>query len=334
MMRTDRALAALLLALMGAACWLDSRSLVSSALRRSEPVLAMLALRTSSQKPVLPPAVYLAVYTPRNPSLDLVLVPPAAKMADDRTLADAYQESLDSGGDPLEAGRRAASAAWESMRASPSWPSGPAAPVLCASLTLPPEASPAFPERLKALLLRSGRDPLFWPLFGRRLLPRLPRRGLGAYDAFLLARLVSGLAPDDIRLSRLPEAGLLHAFLPRLFSPPEAGRESGAHLTAEVLNASGRGGVALRATKLLRWHEFDVIQFGNAPAPAASTQAVDRVGRPEAARAMLRCLGCGDVDVVTAMEETPQADISITLGRDFERCLRLTEDDWRENGTR
>ncbi|MFA5137817.1 MAG: LytR C-terminal domain-containing protein [Elusimicrobiota bacterium] len=328
-MRLDRVLAALLIVLLGAAVRVDRGSVVSAALRRSEPVLAMLALRTSSQQPVLPPAVYLAVYTPRERSLDLVLMTPATPVSGGLTLADVYASARDSGRDPQEAGKQAASAAWESLRASPAWPSGTAEPVLCASLTLPPEASPAFPERLKSLLLQSSRDPLFWPLFWGRMRPRLPEaeRGLGPYDAFLLARLVSALAPDDIRLSRLPEAGLLNVFLPRLLFRRESERVPEAHLTAEVLNASGKGGVALRATKLLRWHEFDVIHFGNAQAPTASTRVVDRVGRPEAARAILRCLGCGDVDVVTAMEDTPQADISITLGRDFERCSRLAGDD-------
>ncbi|TPW20782.1 MAG: hypothetical protein FD126_1347, partial [Elusimicrobia bacterium] len=73
-----------------------------------------------------------------------------------------------------------------------------------------------------------------------------------------------------------------------------------------------------------RWAGFDVVHFGNAPAPEAATSATDRVGHPEAARAALAALGCPKAESLTAFEPSPLTMASVTVGGDFASCSRLS----------
>lgn len=92
-------------------------------------------------------------------------------------------------------------------------------------------------------------------------------------------------------------------------------RPSG-RVRVEVLNASGRSGLARQATEVLRERGFDVVEFGNAQGFAPdSSLVIDRVGRIELARQVADALG------VRRVRAEPDADlfldVTVVLGRDW-----------------
>jgi hypothetical protein len=91
--------------------------------------------------------------------------------------------------------------------------------------------------------------------------------------------------------------------------PPPAGR-------IEVLNASGRAGMARAATDRLRGGGFDVVFFGNASGfDGDSTIVLDRTGNDAVARAVARHLGVGVVR--TQRDTTLFVDATVIIGRDW-----------------
>jgi hypothetical protein len=94
-------------------------------------------------------------------------------------------------------------------------------------------------------------------------------------------------------------------------------QDAGASLgRVEVLNASGRAGLARAATDRLRGAGFDVVYFGNASREAGdSSVVVARVAADAVARAAARQLGIARVrtDVDTALF----LDATIIIGRDW-----------------
>jgi hypothetical protein len=93
--------------------------------------------------------------------------------------------------------------------------------------------------------------------------------------------------------------------------PQAAGR-------VEVLNRSRRGGMARLATDRLRDGGFDVVYFGNAPESAPdSSIVIDRVGRPEIARAAAARLGI--TRTVTQVDTTLYVDATVIIGVEWER---------------
>jgi hypothetical protein len=107
-------------------------------------------------------------------------------------------------------------------------------------------------------------------------------------------------------------------------TPPERERVTGhayplpapdRRITVEVLNASGRAGLARGATRLLRRRGLDVVFFGNADDAADSTRIVVRRGDPGAGRDVRDALGMGRVTIVP--DTLRRVDVSVILGRDF-----------------
>jgi hypothetical protein len=93
--------------------------------------------------------------------------------------------------------------------------------------------------------------------------------------------------------------------------PAAAGR-------VEVLNRSGRAGMARLATERLRARGYDVVYFGNAPASAPDSSVVfDRVGRPEIARGAAAQLGIGRT--ATQIDTTLYVDATVIIGVEWER---------------
>jgi hypothetical protein len=85
----------------------------------------------------------------------------------------------------------------------------------------------------------------------------------------------------------------------------------------EVLNASGRSGVARAVTQRLRAAGFDVVFYGNAAAAHGdSTIVLDRVGRDDVARAVARELRIARV--ATLPDSTLFLDATVVLGTDWE----------------
>lgn len=100
--------------------------------------------------------------------------------------------------------------------------------------------------------------------------------------------------------------------------------ESGERITVEVLNASGRSGLARTATRLLRQAGIDVVYFGNAPAELGgldSTRVVLRRGAAATAEAVRRALGAGVV--VVERDSARLLDVSVLLGTDFSPRLEF-----------
>lgn len=85
----------------------------------------------------------------------------------------------------------------------------------------------------------------------------------------------------------------------------------------EVLNGGGRTGMARRATDLLRDRGYDVVYWGNAASFDHETSVVlDRVGRPELARAVARHLNIRRVR--SEPDSNLYLDVTVVLGTAWE----------------
>lgn len=84
----------------------------------------------------------------------------------------------------------------------------------------------------------------------------------------------------------------------------------------EVLNASGRAGLAAEVRRILRDQGFDVVDIGNAQGFAPDTSLVlDRVGRMDAARQVADALGIRRV--YARPDPNLYLDATVVLGRDW-----------------
>jgi len=94
--------------------------------------------------------------------------------------------------------------------------------------------------------------------------------------------------------------------------------ERGPRVTVEVLNASGRSGLARVGTRVLRRAGIDVVTLGNAPAAVGtidSTRIVVRRGTAAAADPIRRALGVGLVRLEP--DSARLLDATVLLGADF-----------------
>jgi len=102
---------------------------------------------------------------------------------------------------------------------------------------------------------------------------------------------------------------------PRAFPIPG---DAGERMLVEVLNASGRPGLARAGTRVLRRAGIDVVSFGNAPGPEAlldSTRIVIRRGPTSVGERIRKALGVGTV--LVRRDTTRLLDASVLLGSDF-----------------
>ena len=96
--------------------------------------------------------------------------------------------------------------------------------------------------------------------------------------------------------------------------------ENGPRLTVEVLNASGKAGLAKIGTRVLRRAGIDVVAFGNprdsgTAGTIDSTRIVVRRGDARIGERVRRALGVGRVMV--QLDSTRLLDASVLLGVDF-----------------
>lgn len=90
----------------------------------------------------------------------------------------------------------------------------------------------------------------------------------------------------------------------------------------EVLNASGKPGLARAGTRLLRRAGIDVVNFGNAPIETIdTTRILVRRGSVAAGEQVRRVLQVGKV--VLRPDSTKLLDVSVLLGTDFPPRLDL-----------
>jgi hypothetical protein len=83
----------------------------------------------------------------------------------------------------------------------------------------------------------------------------------------------------------------------------------------EVLNASGRQGLARVGTRALRRGGLDVVFFGNADTTADSTRLIVRRGSRESAEEVKKILGMGKIEVDP--DSTRRVDVTVLLGADW-----------------
>ena len=87
------------------------------------------------------------------------------------------------------------------------------------------------------------------------------------------------------------------------------------HVEVEVLNATGKLGVARVGTRALRRNGFDVVFFGNADTTTDSTKLLVRRGSREPAEAIRKALGMGKI--VVDPDSTRRVDVTVLLGADW-----------------
>lgn len=94
--------------------------------------------------------------------------------------------------------------------------------------------------------------------------------------------------------------------------------DRGPRVVVEVLNASGRPGLARVGTRVLRRAGIDVVGLGNAPADVGvieSTEVVVRRGSVAAGAPIRRALGVGRIRF--APDSARLLDATVLLGADF-----------------
>ena len=91
----------------------------------------------------------------------------------------------------------------------------------------------------------------------------------------------------------------------------------GQRIVVEVMNASGTGGLARRATFLLRDRGFDVVWWGNDPTGRrAETLVIDYTNKPEAAERLSKVLGGARIESGRDSLERG-LDLTVKLGTGF-----------------
>jgi hypothetical protein len=86
-------------------------------------------------------------------------------------------------------------------------------------------------------------------------------------------------------------------------------------ITVEVLNGSGRQGLARSVTRLLRRDGFDVMYFGSARDSVKATEVLSRRGDSTRAARVAKVLGVATVRV--ARDTLLRIDVSVLLGPDY-----------------
>ena len=88
----------------------------------------------------------------------------------------------------------------------------------------------------------------------------------------------------------------------------------------EVLNGTGRAGLARAATRLLRSQGIVVVNYGNTDSVAQTTLLVRR-GVRDRARVVARALGAGQIR--EAPDSLRGVDVTVLLGHDFNEPMPL-----------
>jgi hypothetical protein len=103
--------------------------------------------------------------------------------------------------------------------------------------------------------------------------------------------------------------------LPRAFDVPG---DHGPAVTVEVLNASGKSGLARTGTRVLRSAGIDVVNYFTAPGDVGtldSTRILVRRGGESAGQVVRKALRLGSV--MLRPDSSRLVDVSVLLGADF-----------------
>lgn len=122
---------------------------------------------------------------------------------------------------------------------------------------------------------------------------------------------VVGVLVAFATVALLIRAGRADAAAGHLYPIPEGDDK----IVVEVLNGSGRQGLARVGTRALRRQGVDVVFFGNADTTSDSTRVLLRRGSRERAEEIQKLLGMGKIEVRT--DSTRRVDVTVVLGMDW-----------------
>ena len=104
-------------------------------------------------------------------------------------------------------------------------------------------------------------------------------------------------------------------------TPAIGAARGGPRVTVEVLNASGRPGLARQGTLALREAGLDVVAFGTADTTLDTTMVLVRRGDREAGERVVEAIGHGRLRM--AADSIPRVDVTVLLGKNYSvRTLR------------
>jgi hypothetical protein len=98
----------------------------------------------------------------------------------------------------------------------------------------------------------------------------------------------------------------------------------------EVLNATGRAGLARAASEQLRAAGYDVVYFGSRSPNAKTSVVIDRVGRPDIAGGAAKALSI--TSVKTEKDTTLFLDATVIVGLDWQKrqvAQQAAETGWK-----
>jgi hypothetical protein len=99
-------------------------------------------------------------------------------------------------------------------------------------------------------------------------------------------------------------------------STPAIGAAAGGpRVTVEVLNASGRPGLARHGTLALRGAGIDVLAFGTADTSVDTTVVLVRRGNRDAGERVVKALGTAIIRM--APDSLPRVDVTVLLGKTY-----------------
>ena len=107
--------------------------------------------------------------------------------------------------------------------------------------------------------------------------------------------------------------------------PEPVSETVGQTIRVEVLNGSGKGGVAKEMTDYLRARGFDVIDYGNAENQSFyETIVLDRTGDRILAEHLARVIGARQV----VQQKNPYLalDVTLIMGRDYEQLIPFAQE--------
>ena len=110
--------------------------------------------------------------------------------------------------------------------------------------------------------------------------------------------------------------GMLVACRSEPHATPAIGATAGGpRVTVEVLNASGRPGLARHGTLALRKAGLDVVAFGTADTSVDTTVVLVRRGNRDAGERVATAIG--EATIRMAPDSLPRVDVTVLLGRNY-----------------
>jgi len=143
---------------------------------------------------------------------------------------------------------------------------------------------------------------------------RAPREGRAALDPLLFALELRLVPLERLEPTEWTEETPAPERMRRLLDGQQE-PDDGHAVTAEVLNASGRTGLASRVAKMLRSKGVDVFMLGTTR-PRARTMVYNRYGAFRRAMSVLASLDCPSARAVAQEDPRRAADVTVELGAD------------------